>query len=68
MKLAPLDYPNDTNLLSFLFTVARNDYLFHNILLIINFIRDHPNMTERQVRKELRRMPVEANESQPKPR
>ena len=53
MKLPLIEQPYDTNLLSWMFIIARNDYLFHNVLLILNFIRDHPHMSEGQVRREL---------------
>ena len=57
MKLPPIPkaYPNDTNLLSFMFTIARNDRLLLMFLTEIQFIRDHPNITEEQVRRELPR-------------
>lgn len=41
----------DTNLLQFMFTIARNDHLLTLFLREIQFIREHPNITEREVRK-----------------
>lgn len=68
MKLPKQDkvYPNDTNLLSFIFRTARNDRLLNALLTQIEYIRSHPNISEEDVRKELammqfRNMPVKAN-------
>lgn len=52
----PEVYPNDVNLLHFMFMIARNDRLLQTFLTEVQFIRDRPNMTEAQVRRELRRI------------
>ena len=46
-------YPNDTNLLSWLFIIARNDDTLLRVLSIIQFIRERPHLSEQDVRKEL---------------
>jgi hypothetical protein len=51
-------YPHDTNLLNLMFTIARNDKVLMEFLAQVQFIRDHPNITEQQVRAS---MAVEAN-------
>lgn len=48
-----IEYPNDTNLLSWLFTIARNDEFLYRALVIIQFIRENPTLSEDAVRKEL---------------
>lgn len=58
-------YPNDTNLLSFMFTIARNDHALNMFLTQIQFIREHPNLSELQVRRQLS-MPYKAPEKLPK--
>jgi hypothetical protein len=63
LPVRPRIYPNDTNLLSFMFSIARNDSLLALFLHEIQFIRQHPMLTEEQVRHELeldkmRNMPV----------
>lgn len=52
----PKVYPNDMNMLSFIFTLARNDTLLRIFLSQIQFIRDRPLMTEEQVRRELKKI------------
>jgi hypothetical protein len=46
-------YDPDTNLLSWMFLIARNEDLLRRALIIIQFIRDHPTLSEDAVRKEL---------------
>lgn len=48
------EHPFDTNLLSWLFLVARNDDLLYRALSIIQFIREHPRLSEDEARKELK--------------
>lgn len=61
-------YPNDMNMLSFLFQAARNDRILNMLLTEIQFIRDHPMLTEEQARRqlELQNMPVKVPEKLPK--
>ncbi len=49
----PRKYPNDINLLSFIFQAARSDLTLRMLLTQIQFIRDRPNLTEAQIRREL---------------
>lgn len=53
LKPIQREYPFDTNLLTFMFIIARNDRLLDLFLREIVFIRENPGMTEDQVRKEL---------------
>lgn len=46
-------YPNDTNLLSWLFIISRDEQLLLRALLIMQFIKEHPTLSEEAVRKEL---------------
>lgn len=46
-------YAPDTNLLSWLFMIARSDLLLTRALNIIQFIREHPQLSEDEVRKHL---------------
>ncbi len=54
MKL-PKTYPNDTNLLSLIFAM-RNDKVLIEFLAQVQFVRDHPNITEQQVRASIERL------------
>lgn len=45
---------NDTNLLRLMFILARNDNLLQTFLLEIQFIRDRPQLTEEEIRREIR--------------
>lgn len=54
----PRVYPNDINLLSFMFTLARNDATLALFLHELQFIRQHPMMTETQVRSALTQIPA----------
>jgi len=49
----PRTYTKDTNLLSFMFLIARSDHLLGLFLKEIKFIRDHPLLTEEEVRQYL---------------
>lgn len=53
--LKPLSKPAplDTNLLSLMFQLARNNGLLLAFLNQIIFIREHPSLTEEQARREL---------------
>lgn len=62
----PRVYANDTNLLSFMFQAARNDRILSMLLTEIQFIRENPQLSEEQVRRQLeldaiRNLPVKPN-------
>ncbi len=58
MKLPqqPRVYPKDTNLIEWIFLISRNSDLLYRLLIIIEFIRDHPDLSEEAMRREYRRL------------
>jgi hypothetical protein len=55
LPIKRLEQKPDTNLLQFMFLIARDDRMLTIFLQQIQFIREHPLLTEVEARKELER-------------